>query len=110
MKITAVRLIFNKDPVGFFYGWVSDSSMNLDLIKECTSPWVCEYLEAEISEHKFGLFWKKARRVDELFHPEMEFAFGLNSSIVDMFAVGYNPWQKFIQTACSQKKDRIINS
>lgn len=94
MKITAVRLIYNKDPVGIFCGWVSDSSMNLKLINESTSPLVCEYLETEISENRFGLLWRKARKGDELFPPDMEFAYELKSEIMDMFTVGYYPWTK----------------
>lgn len=95
MKITAVRLIENKDPVGVFGGWMSDSSLDLNLIRECMNPPECEFLETEISEKIFGVMWPRVRQEGEDLPSKMKFTLGLNLYILEIFTVGYFLWERF---------------
>lgn len=86
MKVTAIRLIESKDPVGVFGGWISDSSFNVDTIDECTSPSVCEYLEYEIFRWEFGIIWPKARLEGEDFSDEIKLIENFYASASEVFS------------------------
>lgn len=96
MKVTAVRLIENKDPVGVFGGWMSDSSLDLNLIRECVYPDECEFIETEIPKKMFGVIWTNVRKDDELIPSEMQFTLELKLDIIDTFTVEYFFWEKFL--------------
>lgn len=108
MKITAVRLIKYKDPVGVFGGWMSDSSLDLNLIRECMNPPECEFLETEISKEAFGIIWPKIRKDGETIPSDMKFTLKLNLDILDIFTVGYFQWEKFADLQENQSMDKII--
>lgn len=91
MKVTAVRVIENKDPIGIFGGWISDSSFNADTIDECTSPTVCEYLEYEIFRWEFGIIWPKARLEGEDFSDQIKLIENFSASAEEVFG-NYHGW------------------
>lgn len=85
MKVTAVRLINNRDPVGIFGGWLSDFSFDADTTDECTDPSACEYFEFEIDKLDFGIIWPKAGLEGEDFSEEVNFIESFSAKIFDTF-------------------------
>lgn len=60
MKIMAIRLISNKEPVMILGGHCSDYDEDelFSRIDECTSPYLCEYVELNINKFMFGIMWR----------------------------------------------------